>query len=142
MRAGKLSKILCYLILIPKNLNEQLQTRNIAGIYVSISIIWHPFIEISILWSNRQHSMLAFHKKHKDLWKINAKVIFNIHVRVFGKSLQFWHLVYTWIIYLTLYDNFSIIIINNSMIKFSVIYVSNTGFLLQQLNIGWCREIS
>ena len=62
-----------------------------------------------------------------------------IYVRIFGKSLQFWHMVYIWMIYPTLYVIFYNILFNNNMIKISNIYVSINGSILQQINISWSR---
>ena len=65
--------------------------------------------------------------------------IANIYVSIFGKYLQFLHLVYICMIYLTLYVRFSNILFNNNMIKISGIYVGTTGYILQMINISWCR---
>ena len=47
-----------------------------------------------------------------------------------------------WNIYPTLYVSFSNIQLNNKMMKFSNVYVSITGYLLQQINIHQCKEKS
>ena len=71
-----------------------------------------------------------------------SKNISNIYVSIFGKSIQFWHLVYGWMIQPTRYVIFYNIIFNNNMIKISNIYVGTNGSLLQQIKIGQCRNNS
>ena len=39
-----------------------------------------------------------------------------------------------------LYVNFYNILFTNNMIKISNIYVSNTEYLIQQINMFWCRK--
>ena len=79
--------------------------------------------------------MLDFHKKIIDLQKKMQRNIANIYVRIFGKSTNFWHLVYICMIYLTLYVRFYNIRFNNNTDKISDNYVSTTGYLLHQINI-------
>ena len=61
-----------------------------------------------------------------------------VYVSIFVSSLQFWHLMYIWKIYPTLYVQFAYILLNNIIMKSSNIYVSINGYLLQEINIhGW-----
>ena len=110
--------------------------------YVIILCTCHTFIEFSIYGSNSEHSILAFHKENTVSKQIMPMDIANIYVSIFGKSLQFFYLVYIWMIWPTLYVRFSNIIFNNNMIKIANIYVSTTGYLLQQINMSWCRKNS
>ena len=69
---------------------------NISDIYVNITIMCHPLIESITSGSNGQHSMLDFHKKTYIYEKETPGNIGNIYVRIFGKYLHSWHLVYRW----------------------------------------------
>ena len=65
-----------------------------------------------------------------------------IHDSIFGYSIQFWHLMYMWIVYPTLHVSLSNIIFNNNMIKIADIYGSTTQSLLHYIDINWCRKHS
>ena len=67
--AGKLTTFYVRKSLFQQHFTGQLQTRNIANVYVSIIIIFDMFIELIISRSNSQRSMLDFHKKNIDLRK-------------------------------------------------------------------------
>ena len=56
--------------------------------------------------------------------------IANIYVNIFGKYLQFWRLIYTWMIYPTLYVSNSNILFGNNFTKIINIYVRTTVYLL------------
>ena len=66
--------------------------------------------------------------------------IANICVSIFGKYLQFWCLMYIWMICPKLYIIFYNILFNNNMIKLFDIYVITTGYLLHQINIHHIRK--
>ena len=51
------------------NFNIQPQERNIVEIYVSITCIFHKFIDSSIYVSNSEHSILDFHKENTIVTK-------------------------------------------------------------------------
>ena len=63
--------------------------------------------------------------------------IANSYVRIFCTYINFWHLVYMWIIYTTWYSNFYNIILNNNMIKTVNVYISTAWYLLYQIHIRW-----
>ena len=65
-----------------------------------------------------------------------SRNIANVYVSIFSISIQFWSLVYIWMIYTTLHVSSSNILFNNNIIKIDKIYVStnipniNTWFVI------------
>ena len=96
------------------------------------------FIELIRGGSNTYYSMLALNKETKLHGKSDTREYSNIHVSIFGDSLQFWHRMYLWMINLSLFVSLSNIIFNNNMMKISDIYISTTESILQHINIHRC----
>ena len=114
--------------------------RNISNIYVGRRCIYKLFNELIKSGSNIQLSILGFHNELNFSQKKHQEIFSNIYVSIFDKYIKFWSLMYIWMIELILYVSFYNILFKNNTIKIAKIYVSITGYLLQQINTHQFRK--